>query len=299
MKTSPPHFRRQRRSGFTLIEVLIALTLSVALVSAIYYAVSLHWRYEQVGRERIQRTQITLAILRLLSEDVGSIAFVPPKTTTGDDAADSTETSEEDTSAEDTDTEAAMTSEGNTDSTTVTQQASLGIVGTADTLQLDVSLPRRMDSIVSGSETAPASSTIESDSLRITWSMIGIDSATATQQGPDAAPSQLARNVIDRLAEAVTLDEITDTDPTQESSGIIAPEVVSLAFRYYDGYSWFDTWDSVEAQRLPRAIEVTMGFRKQEFQPARSLNLPGQEPTVLLKHVLLVPITSPNTGAEL
>ena len=34
--------------GFTLIEVIIALSLSLVLVSAIYSAVSLHWRHETI-----------------------------------------------------------------------------------------------------------------------------------------------------------------------------------------------------------------------------------------------------------
>ena len=74
-----------RRSGFTLIEVLVALGLSLVLVSAIYSAISLHWRYETAGRERIERAQISLAVLRLMTEDIGSVVFAVPSTTEEDD----------------------------------------------------------------------------------------------------------------------------------------------------------------------------------------------------------------------
>ena len=43
-------------------------------------------------------------------------------------------------------------------------------------------------------------------------------------------------------------------------SDILAPEVVEIQFRYFDGISWIDTWDSQSSGFLPRAIEITMGF---------------------------------------
>ena len=75
-----------QRGGFTLIEVLIALGLSLVLVSAIYSAISLHWRYETAGRDRIERAQISTAVLRLMTEDIGSVTFKAPDSTVDADA---------------------------------------------------------------------------------------------------------------------------------------------------------------------------------------------------------------------
>src|SRR5262249_17299391 len=52
-----------------------------------------------------------------------------------------------------------------------------------------------------------------------------------------------------------------------EASHVIAPEVKSLQFRYFDGSNWQDSWDGtqpgpdgVTPQGPPRAIELTIGF---------------------------------------
>ena len=45
------------------------------------------------------------------------------------------------------------------------------------------------------------------------------------------------------------------------SARILAPEVASVAFRYFDGTTWNSTWDSAYVQKLPLAVEVTIGVR--------------------------------------
>jgi prepilin-type N-terminal cleavage/methylation domain-containing protein len=41
----------------------------------------------------------------------------------------------------------------------------------------------------------------------------------------------------------------------------IAPEAVALRLRYCLGETWFDTWDSRQANALPQAVEVTLTVR--------------------------------------
>ena len=50
---------------------------------------------------------------------------------------------------------------------------------------------------------------------------------------------------------------------------VIAPEVVQLQFRYFDGTDWQDTWDGSQPgpdgmtpMGPPRAIEITLGVRQ-------------------------------------
>ena len=305
------------RSGFTLIEVLVALALSLVLISAIYSAVSLHWRYETLGRERIDRAQVSLAILRLLSEDVGSVAFTAPKGPNEEESAavESAETAAKaaGTSATPAQTKAVTSkvTSANTVGASTSTFSSLGIVGTTDVLQLDISQPAREDFIPTDSTTQPASTTTaeatpsaESDQVRVKWGMARPLRAPDSATGPRAlvANPALAREMADRLWKSFETDEDTTSSslntPLDESS-ILAREVVSLRFRYYDGYSWVSEWNSTTRGRLPRAIEVTFGFLKPEYKPSGSLNLPGQEEVVLIKHVILVPLSSPVAGDEI
>ena len=43
-------------------------------------------------------------------------------------------------------------------------------------------------------------------------------------------------------------------------SDLLAPEIQSLSFEYYDGSSWYSNWDSTNSSG-PVAIKVTMGVK--------------------------------------
>ncbi|MDP7017014.1 MAG: hypothetical protein QGG36_14510, partial [Pirellulaceae bacterium] len=47
----------------------------------------------------------------------------------------------------------------------------------------------------------------------------------------------------------------------QSAGKIIAPEVVSIEFRYFDGLQWLLEWDSEQMGGLPMAIEIVIGVR--------------------------------------
>lgn len=287
------------RRAFSLIEVIVALALSVVLISAIYGAISLHWRYETLGRERIDRAQVSLAILRKMSEDVGSVMFSVPKIEETEDSTTTTST-ETTSSTEETSTET---------NTAVDAPVSLGIVGTADSLQLDVSQPQVQDFVTVVDPSAPSTTPvpIQSEMVRVTWALVrpnrSLDPDATGLQSLIANPA-LARDVTDRLQESVpedTASALSTTSTTTEipESSILAREVVALQFRYYDGYSWVSEWDSTEKGRLPRAVEVSMGFLNQEYKPAGSLNLPGSASMTTIKHVIQVPASTPVTGSEI
>ena len=66
-------------------------------------------------------------------------------------------------------------------------------------------------------------------------------------------------------------DENTQMPPnvSDEASLVIAPEVVQVQFRYFDGTDWQDTWDGSQPgpdgmtpMGPPRAIEITLGIRQ-------------------------------------
>lgn len=289
------------RRAFSLIEVIVALALSVVLISAIYGAISLHWRYETLGRERIDRAQVSLAILRKMSEDVGSVMFSVPKVEETEDSSTTTTSTETTSTTEETSTE--------TTNTAVEAPVSLGIVGTADSLQLDVSQPQVQDFVTVVDPSAPSTTPlpIQSEMVRVTWALVrpnrSLDPDATGLQSLITNPA-LARDVTDRLQESVpddTASALSTTSTATEipESSILAREVVALQFRYYDGYSWVSEWDSTEKGRLPRAVEVSMGFLNQEYKPAGSLNLPGSASMTTIKHVIQVPASTPVTGSEI
>jgi prepilin-type N-terminal cleavage/methylation domain-containing protein len=283
------------RRAFSLIELIVALALSVVLISAIYSAISLHWRYETLGRERIDRAQVSLAILRRMSEDLGSVMFSVPAATETDEEAESTTTD----STTDEETES-------TSATSSVTPVSLGIVGTANSLQLDVSQLQLQDfvPVVDPSEPVATMPSIPSELVRVTWTLIrpqrSADPSATGLQSLIINPA-LVRDLVDRLQESVP-DETADTSSIAREipdSSILAREVVELQFRYFDGYSWVSEWDSTEMGRLPRAVEVSLGFLNQEYRPASATNSPGSVSITTVKHVIQVPASTPVTGSEI
>jgi type II secretion system protein J len=65
---------------------------------------------------------------------------------------------------------------------------------------------------------------------------------------------------------------VDTVDDPEEGLEEIAPDIVGLRFRYYDGTDWMETWDSTASRSLPRLIEVTVHVKgvyreEQEIEP--------------------------------
>lgn len=78
--------------------------------------------------------------------------------------------------------------------------------------------------------------------------------------GDPSVTSGLVRRQLDR---AVTQYALANANSTalQQAGEIIAPEVVSLEFRYFDGLEWLLEWDSELEGGLPMAVEIIMRVR--------------------------------------
>ena len=57
-------------SGFTLIEVLVAVGTALMLLTAVYAAIDMHWRYENAGQLEMKRGQVARAVFARLSTDI-------------------------------------------------------------------------------------------------------------------------------------------------------------------------------------------------------------------------------------
>ncbi|MGE5192523.1 MAG: prepilin-type N-terminal cleavage/methylation domain-containing protein [Deltaproteobacteria bacterium] len=66
------------RHGFTLLEVLVALSLSLLLIAAVYSGLNLYWRYSAAGQADVEQSQLARALLRRIELDVRSVMYRPP-----------------------------------------------------------------------------------------------------------------------------------------------------------------------------------------------------------------------------
>ena len=76
-KLSATRGGRKRRVGHTLVEILLALGLSLVILVAVYAALDQHWRYAEAGQQQAERMQVTRALFETLSLDLRSVKFRP------------------------------------------------------------------------------------------------------------------------------------------------------------------------------------------------------------------------------
>ena len=250
------------RPGFTLLEMLLATFVSVLLMGAVYVAVDIQLRHADAGRDAIGRDSLGRALLAAMTNDikrcVNQVApTLPPATSTSSSAsslAAASSTTPSTTSSNVTPSASATSNSGASSPATGspasalpatgdTMQFTLGVRGTPTTLTLYVSkLPKELDS---------SRAEMVSD-LRLISYWLANDGTR---------PLGLARQEFKR----VTSDEANGAAGLPVK--LLADEVQSLEFRYFDGQSWVDTWDGTELGLdgltpigPPLLIEITLGI---------------------------------------
>ena len=312
------------RRGFTLLEVLLALAMSVLLIAGIYAAVNLYIRVTQDDATVLERSRVARAVFRQMTQDIQSVVFRVPETTESTD--DTSDTVSESTSATDTSStdssststsDASLSTEGTTEIVSVADNAmtstSVGLIGDAAKLTIHISRPMRDMQYAALADNAGVAART-SDLLSVTYFVAdanasGLEGATgqlAQQTSGESTltatgPQGLARLAGDRLAiEYADLE--ADVDALATASQVLAPEVTSLAFRYFDGLTWQAEWDSVSAERLPNAVEVTISLKRiasEEERLANQFNSSARsrmdETLETRRHVISLPLAEPYT----
>ena len=250
--------RRGHSSGFTLLEVILAIGLTSILLAAIYSALDLYWKYTTIGQQQVERAQIARAVFQKIKQDLHSVTFVQNIAEEESSSGDSEEASD-DVEIQVTNPDDAYTSKN------------IGVYGDAQSLVLHTSRPARQPLFVSQAE---GSAKLQSDLLSISYflanagseglaGIVGDRLRDTANQGNGI--QGLARLEGDRLSMS-NADETGDLEQLAEQSQLLAPEIGSLQFQYFDGTDWLEVWDSIEYGTVPQAVKVTIGFRNDEIE---------------------------------
>lgn len=243
-------------AGFTLLEVILAVGLTSLLLAAIYSALDLYWKYTTIGQQQVQRAQIARAVFQKITHDLHSVTFQQKKTEE-EESSGSSEGEEEVVEIQVTNPDDAYTA-GN-----------IGVYGDGQSLVLHTSRPARQTMLVS--QTSGATSQ-QSDLLSVSYFLAvagseGLQGAVGDRfrdaSGTGNGTQGLARLEGDRLVMSKA-DESADLEQLAQQSQLLAPEIGSLQFQYFDGTDWLEVWDSVEYGTVPQAVKVTIGFRNTE-----------------------------------
>lgn len=317
-----------KRKAFTLMELMLALSLVVVATALIGSLMQMYARNFATRGEDIRRIQLARSILNSIAEDIRSVVTVQEydasvlqqqmgsavggaggggaggggaggaggasaggaaaggasgaaaggaaaggasaaKTTGG--ASGGTGQAASGASASGGSSAAGASSGAATqESTSTSYIREPGIYGSQYELTLDVSRLPRADEYfpAQGSLMSPTLTDVPGDIKNVSY-FIQTPGAMGVQDSMDAfndgttvtsgMSSGLVRRQLDRAILAYA-EEMADSSRLMRTGELIAPEVVSLEFAYYDGTQWTYTWDS-STQSLPWLIQITLGIQ--------------------------------------
>jgi prepilin-type N-terminal cleavage/methylation domain-containing protein len=278
--------RWRLRKAFTLLEVLLSAAIGVLLMAALYVAMQVQLDHAQAGREAVEEGLLVRALLRRMSNDIapGLAAALPNTPAAGGNNPTTNVNPANTTPPTNTgNTNTTNTNTTNTASTTTSTAPIFNLQGDSQHLILWVS---RISSDLSQSQT---NQVVSSDVRRITYWLAG----------GRGSPLGLARQEIKQATSDNAMNSMT-ADIPDEGSFVIAEEVQSVAFRYFDGTSWQDSWDGTQADTSgasigpPQAVEITVSIL-----PPNSGSSTGASPGLkTYRHVVAIPTANGATPAS-
>lgn len=327
--------------GFTLLELMLALGLTTVILLVVGMAINLHLRSFDSRRKDLEQSQLAREILNIIANDIRSVVqdYEQDLSTLDQLVAQQAEnaaaalgggsasgTSGLDSGGAAEDSEFAGESSGDLimeESTNTVDLASsvffptkLGIYGNQFELQVDVSRLPRFDEYQRMMAADPFDTIVDipSDVKTVTYSVINSSMATSvasvesvaadisTSTDPDIVGRGLVRRQLDRAVAQYSLNNglLTAADSTGD---VVAAEVVSIEFQYFDGIEWRTEWDSEVEEGLPMAIEIVLLMQSaramQQDAGNGALNVGSEFDVENLNYYrLLVPVAAGIAAAE-
>lgn len=270
-----PRAALHRRPGYTLLEVVLALALSVLLIGGIAMAINYHLITLQEQQREIERSQIARQSLFLLAKDIrAAIQYKPIESSALDELIQGVSSSmdigglaEQAGIGTDMLEESGLAPAEQSDAAPSEYAATRpGLVGTSTQLQIDISrLPRKDQyNIVSFSD--GTQSDIPSDVKTITYFVRNEENAenTSSEQVEISQSMGLVRRSLDR-AVARYAEDYGGQINLEDYEEVLAVEITQIEFRYWDqeNQQWETEWDSEQMMGLPSAVEITIALGTQ------------------------------------
>ncbi len=274
------------RKAFTLLELLLALALVVVATSLIGTLMSLYARSFATRGEDVRRKQLARSILAMIADDVRAVVVKHEydakvfRELFGDSSMDLDAALGTDGSGTGTGSSTSLSAESpSADSTSLDSAADLssgsfsslppGLYGNQYQLMVDVSRVPRVDEYQAQQVAIGTLADVPGEIKRACYFVqapnpIGVqDSILGISANLDGATSPytsgLIRRQIDRSV-AMRADETGSGLQLMGIGDVIAPEVLSIEFAYFNGTQWTYQWDSTTLG-LPQLIQITLAMQ--------------------------------------
>lgn len=262
---------RTVRRAFTLLEILLATSIGVLLLAALYAAVDVQFRHAQAARSVVEQSTLARALLARIGNDIACSAGPADPSrfrATGSQASSSQQTNGQQTNGQQTNGQSTSGQQTNGQNTSGQQPMTGQPTTSQDPSQTGAAAQPATDggnfqfTLVGSSDRLSVfvtrvvrpNSGLATDLRRISYWLVA------------GSPGGLAWEEI----RPVTADEASIAPPDMPdgvTSKIIAEEVRSLSFSYWDGSAWQTEWDGTTVGSdgqtpigPPLAVAVTIGL---------------------------------------
>ena len=292
-----PSSRRRTNRGLTLLELLLALALTSLIMAVIAMSLDIYMRTLDRRQAIIEESQLARAILQQIANDLRSAVQVQTGDVEeglagldgidlaggvgdllgGDIAGDllgGGDTGLEDLLMEE---DMAVTDDL---ATSMIPPAVPGLYGNQYQLQMDISRLPRVEEYqrLMNLEDNFALTDIPSDVKTITYYVQGQDMVSMESMAEELDVVEddvrlingLVRRNMDRAVTQFAADN-GNTDALLNTGDVIAPEVVSIEFQYWDGLLWLPEWDSEVEESLPVAVEIRLYLKSARNNQSSSM----------------------------
>ncbi len=281
------------RPAFTLLELLLALALTVVVISTIATAIQVNLFSLTRAQANIERKQIARSVMAMIGNDIRAavqfraadfsgleevllsqqmIAGIQPTDISSASAdelspdsitVDAIQSAVEAQQAQ-SQTQSQPDTEEFTSSDDVSDEEevdwSVGLVGDANFIMLDISRLPRIDQYHPLIQTAQDAVTTGSDIKQVVYYVAAVGGQTGANNvlvdESNVNRRGLFRDEIDRAV--AFYQGGTNPGTPKDYSQLIATEVVQIQFRYFDGTDWQSQWDSTENAGFPSAVEINI-----------------------------------------
>lgn len=247
--------RRKAVAGYTLLELILALALSVIVMLGISTAIQLYLVALTRQQAFIERRQIARGVGEMIGNDLR--AAIQYKAADYSDLENLVQSQMMQLN------QAAGGEESTEEEDPIVDEENVSfrptLLGSETSILLDVSRLPRLDEynpLVANLESAVQSPS-DVKSIAYFVSLTEGKAATEVEFSNMRAPGGLFRRAIDR-AVAQFNGQTGMMSASDEYSRLVASEVAEIRFQYFDGEEWTSQWDSEEEGGFPPAIEVTI-----------------------------------------
>ena len=295
-----PAGRRRSRAAFTLIEVILAVGLSTLLILCIASAIDLYRRMTTAATDDMSETRLVRAVFAKLEVDLRDV--VPPQpiaataTTTAGSSSGSSSSGSSSGSKSGSSSGSSSSSSSSSSSTQSAQgtdplqyvysRSVFGLYGDANSLVLNTLTPhplplaaQQQTGAQSASQTSSAGPSqiagVHGDMKVVAYFVLGGPQSPILAAGGSGQMTPDGKEITAGLArvegERTAIGYAIETGSTSSlRARVVAPEIESIGFRYFDGTTWQTSWSGATLQSLPQAVEITISVGKNDPYNART-----------------------------